>query len=310
MHEPRGTTTLDEAYEPHAPQETRFVWPPKDGQNRHEHESTPADPARVAPVNALIESVELDLLARTGLSFDRWAARTGWSPDPREARCWRCAGLVGPYECDGEGCARCRSKPLAWDRAMCLGAYDGPLREHILGLKFNGWRPSGDGLGKFAGERISSELQRSQIDPEHARIIPIPMHPIRRVHRGVDHTRILARSASTASTITWSPLLRARYRPEQIGLSSTARARNIRDGFRIDRRKGRRLRSGAEGLPRVWVLVDDVRTTGATFVSACKVLRRFGRSLGLSREEQPKIWVCSIAVASSDRRSIKPQPDT
>lgn len=271
-----------------------FVWPPRDSSGP----PNAAEPVTHEPqpsfMHTMLESIETDLLGRTTLAFDLWAQRTGWTPDAPEAYCWRCAGSVGPHEVDGEGCADCRAKTLPWDRALRLGTYRDDLRDEVIALKFNRWRPGGRGLGEFLGNMLTEQMQRAQLTPEQVRLVPIPTHPIRRITRGVDHTQVLARAAAEASGCRVSRALRARYRPEQVGLSATARAANIRNAFEP------RSRVQREGV-RVWVLIDDVRTTGATFVAASKALRRAISGRGETGEKS-EIWICSVAVSGARSR--------
>jgi predicted amidophosphoribosyltransferase len=282
-----------------APAET-FTWPPshKNGQTLP---STEQDAPSTHPLASLVESVERDLLGRVGLSFDQWAARTSWQPDQLDAFCWRCAGSVGPHEQDGEGCAACRSTKFPWDRALRLSSFHGEIREEVLALKFHAWRPGGRALGAMLGQRIREQLELAQIPPEMARIVPVPMHTVRRIHRGIDHTLVIAKNASTTASIRLCRLLGAKYRPEQVGRSPTARARNMRNAFyarNMILRRGRR--SDIEDV-RVWVLIDDVRTTGATLTAASKALRSGLNAIG-GEQRRAAIWVCSVGVTPSRDR--------
>lgn len=261
-------------------------------------------------IGALIESVELDLLGRTRLSFDRWAQRSGWTPEELNASCWRCAGTVGAHEQNGEGCAGCRRTRLPWDRALRLGAYEGELRGEVLALKFQRWRPGGHGLGMLMGRRIRTLADAAQIPTDAIRIVPVPTHRVRRITRGIDHTMTLARGACEGSGIRVVRALRANLRPEQVGLSATARARNIRHAFAASSRKLTQTDRGSgedrENSPcgvRVWVLIDDVRTTGATLTAASRALRRGLKARGIKRGAY-EIWVGSVCVATGrDRRA-------
>jgi predicted amidophosphoribosyltransferase len=278
-----------------------FTWPPNEGAITPPASQSPK-PSSPSAIARMIESIELDLLGRVGLSFDRWAARTGWEPDPLESFCWRCAGSVGPHEQDGEGCASCRSTKLPWDRAMRLSSYKDEIRDEVLSLKFNGWRPGGEALGRLLGERIRQQLDHAQIATEHARLIPIPMHPLRRIRRGIDHTLVITRAASGSAGVPICRALRAHLRPEQVGMSSTERARNMKGAFSSRDRAIHRTMRSAGGEVRVWILVDDVRTTGATFTAASKTLKGVIRPKGQSWAGT-EIWVCSIGVARGrDRR--------
>jgi predicted amidophosphoribosyltransferase len=94
--------------------------------------------------------------------------------------------------------------------------------------------------------------------------VSVPVHPWRRMRRGFNQADDLARRLDV-------PVLRALWRGRatapQTGLSAAARRRNVRAAFRLSpflsHVRCRRLLEG-----RVVVLVDDVRTTGAT-LDAC-----------------------------------------
>ncbi|MEX0877092.1 MAG: hypothetical protein WD114_06500 [Phycisphaerales bacterium] len=260
-----------------------------------------------SPPNPLIESIETHLLGRVGLSFDRWASRTGWSRDHADNYCWRCGGSVGPHETDGEGCAGCRKKPVPWDRAIRLSRYHGVVRDEILALKFHAWRPTGVGLGKHLGWAIRERREQAGIEPDQAMVVPIPTHRFRRMARGVDHTLVLARAAGGELGCPVRRVLRARHRPEQVGLSATARAANIRGAFVVQEKLLKRALGGNGQPVRLWILIDDVRTTGATFAAASRALRKGLRKAGDGGKSQ--IWACCVGVAGEKRRLLDPEMD-
>lgn len=297
-----------------------FVWPPLPSslsQERIWPESTHSSPliaGKKRPI-AWIESIETHLLGRTGLAFDIWASRTAWQPDTLQEYCWRCGGSIGAHESDGDGCASCRGKSLPWDRAIRLGKYNGVLRSEILGLKFHRWRSTGTGLGRYLGYSIAEQLKIAQIRPSQAALVPIPMHRFRRITRGVDHTQVIAKSAASVIGCQVSPMLSTRYRPEQVGLSMTARAKNIKDAFSISKH-GSRIIQQMTNLEknngkRVYILIDDVRTTGATFVAACKPLKTAFSTRNIAFPDPydpPQIWTGCIGVAGESRRDTQEVP--
>ncbi|MGV6815294.1 MAG: ComF family protein [Phycisphaerales bacterium] len=244
-------------------------------------------------------------MGRTDLSFDRWAKRMGWQPDARTEYCWRCGSSIGEHESDGSGCSQCRTKRLPWTRAIRLGRYDNALKAHVLATKFHHWHRTGKALGTYLGSAIAEQLDLAQIPSSDARIVPIPMHRFRRVTRGIDHTHTLAQSASRQTNCSLVPLLSARRRPEQIGLSMTARAQNSKHAYFVPHRKKRMLTKMLAQEPRVVILVDDVRTTGVTFVSACRTLK--SAFIGFQGDKSeggsiPEIWIASVCVAGESNR--------
>lgn len=245
-----------------------------------------------------IESIETDLLGRRSLSFKISTKRSGWEPS---GSCWRCASVVGPHEVDGDGCASCRGEKLAWERALCVGAYESHVRDAVRELKFNAWRRTGRELGAHLGEQIREALAQSVVDADEALIVPVPMTLRRRLARRVDHTLVLAQAASRRSGVRIAPLLSARGRPEQVGLSATARKENIRGAFRASKHAARIL----ERSPRVRVLIvlDDVRTTGATLTHACRVVSRITEGVpGAPELGKRSIWMAAAAIAGDSAR--------
>lgn len=94
-------------------------------------------------------------------------------------------------------------------------------------------------------------------------IVPVPLHPLRRLERGFNQADDLARELDLP---VWRALRRSRHGPPQAGLPAARRHANVREAFAISRRwwvtNGSRLRH------RSVVLIDDVMTTGAT-LDAC-----------------------------------------
>ena len=255
-------------------------------------------------VAQIVDSVEIELLGRRGMSFASAAKRSNWTPEPSDRVCWRCAGSVGPHETDGDGCASCRGRKLHWDRAIRLGKHSGIIRDAVLDLKFRRWRKSGMQLGHAMGDELTSRLDALGWRADEVLMVPIPMTYRRRLSRGIDHTRVLARGARSGSGIKIANLLVARHRGEQVGLTATDRAKNIRGGFTLRTTNLKRIFAQNQGI-RALIVVDDVRTTGATMGEACKVLRKAisGGSGGVKGVE---IWALNAAIVGGDRAEVDP----
>jgi len=251
-------------------------------------------------LTTILESVETELLGRTGVSFSVAAKQSDWMPEHETEVCWRCAGSVGEFETDGDGCATCRSVKLPWDRAMRLGGYEGIVRDAVLDLKFRRWRLSGMQLGKAFGVEIGQRIEAMGLKPSEILIVPIPITRRRRIRRGVDHTLVLARGVSKSSGIGVVRWLRARNRAEQIGLSATDRIKNMRGAFFVPGSVQKGLVKGLKSDLRAIMVLDDVRTTGATLTEGCRVLRRAIRAnLG---DNQVEIWGASMAMTGGERK--------
>lgn len=216
-----------------------------------------------------------------------------WLPEPMEFACPRCGRDVGEGEVspDDGRCTSCRAEKLSWEKLVRLGGYHEPLREAILATKYEGWRRQGTVLGRLLGERLRGELEATEIEPGRVVLVPVPMPFFRRMSRGIDHSLVLARGVSEASGCRVERLLTRSGGKPQVRVAPSLRAQNVQKRVRAGLRPSR----SAELV----VLVDDVKTTGATLRACCRAIRRTGWG------SQVRLWSAVAAVtADSDRRGL------
>jgi ComF family protein len=180
------------------------------------------------------------------------------------ATCPHCSSTVGPHADTTDGCARCRTQRFRFESATRLGVYDGRLREAVLALKHAGGEPLAEQLGRIW------VAQRGKFLPElPTRVVPVPLHWMRRLYRGYNQSAAVARGVAAGLGVPFADLLRrTRPTPRQTARSATERAANVKDAFR--------LRVGAVVRGERVLLVDDVLTTGATADACAAVLRAGG----------------------------------
>ena len=173
-----------------------------------------------------------------------------------------CAACRQPLEApsDGPVCPACWNllTPLPALRAY---AYDGPLRDILHAFKYEGRRSLALPLAALI-RRAAADLLG---DADCA--VPVPLHPWRRVQRGFNQAADLAGGLGLPVV---QALWRVRWTRQQMGLPRDDRQRNVRGSMRVAPWLGDRLRD------RVVVLVDDVRTTGATLDACAEALRGAG----------------------------------
>ena len=298
----------------------RFVWPPRplpeeasDLEPAGQFDPDADSGSRIAffPVwNRVLadrlSTVETRWLGRIDSgSWARRCAEMGLEPEDGRRVCPRCAGSVGIGVVDADGCGTCRVLRLGWSRAVRLGPYAGELREAVHDLKYRGWRGIGESLGAELGRRVAGELAQRGIGASEAVLVPVPTRRWRRlrINSGVDHTLALARGARRGSGVRVVRALARRRGPRQTGLSATARAANARRLFRAV--EGRML-SGARAV----ILIDDVRTTGATATACGRLLAGMlqhsgGEDVALTRRDAgDRVWLATVAVAGERRRRL------
>lgn len=196
-------------------------------------------------------------------------------------RCAACDVLVAPRHLFCAACAPSvmRAGPQATaDHAVF--EYGGAVATAIARFKYAG---RSDLAARFAAVMAGEgDLAR------HAAIdlvVPVPLHPSRLVERGFDQAALLALPVARRWGIPCATrtLLRTRPTPPQASLDRADRAANVADAFRCalpEKVRGRTI-----------LLVDDVRTTGATLGACVEALCRAGarevRTLVLASRDRP-----------------------
>ena len=127
-------------------------------------------------------------------------------------------------------------------------------------------------------------------------VLSVPMHWRRRLLRGYDHARVLAKAMAGELRLPLGhELVRTRYTPPQAHLPKSRRLENVRGSFAV---RGTVATGGARGPATLFgahvLLVDDVTTTGATADEAARVLLRAGTSsvtlAVIAKSEPPRAY--------------------
>ena len=131
------------------------------------------------------------------------------------------------------------------------------MRDIIHAFKYEGRRSLAEPLARHMRVVLADIL----FDADY--VVPVPLHPFRRLTRGFNQARDLAKRLGVPML---DALWRAHFTHQQMGLSAARRQRNLRHAFRLSPL----LRISP--AKRVIVIVDDVRTTGATLDACARVL--------------------------------------
>jgi ComF family protein len=185
----------------------------------------------------------------------------------RHAACPRCAATIGPHTDVSTGCPTCRGEHFAFDYAVRVNAYDGPLRDVVLQLKhaFN------EGLAELvAAEWVRHARPRLQALGVQC-VVPVPLHWWRRWQRGYNQSAALAWGLARGLGVPahLGGLRRIRATVMQKDLESVSAKRENLHGALVARRS---LRCTGQTV----LLVDDVMTTGSTAHEAARALRQAG----------------------------------
>ena len=177
---------------------------------------------------------------------------------PGTSLCVGCSGRLDP--------AAEVSAPPGLDRCVSLFAYEGAGKVVIARLKFHNHR---DALGGWA--RALAAAVAIPVGPGPRTLVTwVPTTSARRRQRGYDQSELLARRV--AAVLGVGSVATVRRHGADVAIAQTERRRAERFDLRFEPvPRAVRAVGGA-----VVVLVDDVRTTGASLAAAGATLRRMG----------------------------------
>ena len=214
---------------------------------------------------------------------DKCCAMLCWMPPA----CFVC-GRLSPIVTPGRTCLLCRKKtaiygfisPFTYERDHLPDTFsrvragegmqfsqERTIR--ILIHQFKYMRISG--LGNLSAKFLIEYMKKyTVVFGGHVAIVPIPLHKSRMRMRGFNQAEYIAEGLARELSIRLlsGALLRVKKTKPQVGLSSEERKNNIAGVFAVHDS------SLLRGLSII--LVDDVKTTGATLEEAASVLKKAG----------------------------------
>ena len=175
----------------------------------------------------------------------------------RVSLCSACGEVLRGGYC--EACRKTERRPLT---ACAAYSYREPANSMVRAFKFGGaYR-----MDRWMGKEMLKAMEKARIR-DFTIIVPVPMHPIRRILRGFNSSERLARVLASETGVPMANALkRLRNTPQQSRLSAEERRSNLRNAFAAVRPlEGERI-----------LLTDDVRTTGTTARECARTLLAAG----------------------------------
>ena len=122
-------------------------------------------------------------------------------------------------------------------------------------------------FAKLLWARYKSEIQNVDI------VVPVPMHRWKRVFRNYNPAQILGQELTNIIAKPMYPdaLIKQKWTISQTGLSKEKRSKNLQGSIKI----GNKYNLKDKNI----LLVDDVKTTGATSNLCSKILKQAGANL-------------------------------
>lgn len=180
--------------------------------------------------------------------------------------CRLTAPLTGYWrETDNPVARKCRDQiPVYRASGFLFFRHASGWRRSIHGFKYRGaWRTA-----RVLGEWYGSELARSGLYDDVDTVVPLPLHPFKRLRRGYNQSEYIAAgiAAQLGVGMDRRSVRRCRNTASQALKPRKERAGNVEGAFRV--RHPERL-SGRHVL-----LVDDVMTTGSTLLACAEEILR------------------------------------
>jgi ComF family protein len=158
------------------------------------------------------------------------------------------------------------ANPPPWDRARAAVAFDDASRKLIHDLKYHDRQEAGLLMARMMARAGRALLAEADL------IVPVPLYRWRLWQRRFNQSAFLAMELARLSGKPWRGdiLLRQRRTRSQVGLDLVERRRNVKGAFAL-------TPGGAATVAgKTILLVDDVRTTGATSGACAETLRAAG----------------------------------
>lgn len=143
---------------------------------------------------------------------------------------------------------------------------------HAAGLLYEGLAAEALKSFKYGGALYKKELfvhyMEIPADWEFDYVIPVPLHKNRESKRGYNQSEVLAKEICRRYSLTLGEgfLIRINDTPKQALLSASDRIKNLKNAFSAS--------DSCSG--KAFLVVDDMRTTGATLTECAKALKASG----------------------------------
>ena len=186
------------------------------------------------------------------------------------ARCMKCSEPIGPATLPNvNGCAKCIDRKFAFDKSLCLCAFDGAGREIVHALKY---RTGVYVLGDIS--KIAAKISETETFLKDAILVPVPLHITRTMKRHYNQSELIAKAVvkkyPDANAKIAKLLRRTRRTSTQTSFDKQERAANIKGAFAATKKAGEISKEANI------VIVDDVMTSGATLSECARVLKISG----------------------------------
>lgn len=177
----------------------------------------------------------------------------------------------------GRTCSLCRPHSAVYAFLSPFSYQYSAMRELVHSLKYRRNREA----ARLFGDMLASHLAALHvIFPKDAMLIPVPLHKARQRERGFNQSFLIARALGQKLDIEVrrDVLIKTKQTVPQMELLREERLRNLHNTFFVQ-----------NPLPvqgKTVILIDDVKTTGATLEECARMLKKSGAK---------QIWAVTVA---------------
>lgn len=144
-----------------------------------------------------------------------------------------------------------------------FGDYDNDILKKIILYGKNNASEIMTELGFIIGKLL---LKDTRLNLKDYYLTPVPITKQKLLHRGFNQANILAESISKILSIDiMDILIKIKDTPDQVGLNFDQRLDNVKNVFKVKRQS-----------PQNIILIDDIKTTGATLKECAYALKQQG----------------------------------
>ena len=160
---------------------------------------------------------------------------------------------------------------MKFQQAFVVGERSGPLQRLIGGFKFRNIKQSSAPLAELLRARLPT------MDRSTTVLVPIPSTPAHIRERGYDHMLLIANELSRITKYPVEQLLVRRTMSVQHKANRKDRYLQAQTAFEV---------RGKINPARIYIVVDDIVTTGATIERAAELLAKAGAT---------SVWIAAVA---------------
>ena len=164
----------------------------------------------------------------------------------------------------------CMDHNITYKRAWVVGERRDTLRRLIGGFKFQNMKAAATVLAELLNDRLPSL-------PREIVIVPIPTAPAHIRERGYDHILLIAKYLADSRRLPVETIIGRNNTATQHHANRKDRLTQAQTAFRLNH---------PPDPNKIYLLIDDVVTTGATIQQAALLLKNAGAT---------DIWVAAIA---------------